>query len=104
MGVKPATISKDTVVSEAVASEMSRGLYEKTKSRYCVATTGEAGPESATGKEVGTVIYSIRKDGEEVLKESRMYKGDRTTIQYRSSKYILAGILLHELGEENGRE
>ena len=104
LGVKPATISKDTVVSEAVASEMSLGLYEKTKSRYCVATTGEAGPESATGKEVGTVIYSIRKDGEEVLKESRMYKGDRTTIQYRSSKYILARILLHELGEENGRE
>lgn len=104
LGVKLATISKDTVVSESVASEMSRGLYEKTKSRYCVATTGEAGPESATGKEVGTVIYSIRKDGEEVLKESRMYKGDRTTIQYRSSKYILARILLHELGEENGRE
>ena len=104
LGVKPATISKDTVVSEAVASEMSLGLYEKTKSRYCVATTGEAGPESATGKEVGTVIYSIRKDGEEVLKESRMYKGDRTTIQDRSSKYILARILLHELGEENGRE
>ena len=104
LGVKLATISKDTVVSEAVASEMSRGLYEKTKSRYCVATTGEAGPESATGKEVGTVIYSIRKDGVEVLKEGRMYKGDRTTIQYRSSKYILARILLHELGEENGRE
>ena len=104
LGVNSDTISKNTVVSEAVASEMSRGLFEKTKSTYCVATTGEAGPESATGKKVGTVIYSIRRDGEEVLRESRMYKGDRTTIQYRSSKYILARILLHELGEANGRE
>lgn len=104
LAVSPETIAKDTVVSEAVATEMSRGLYEKTKSRYCVATTGEAGPESATGKEVGTVIYSIRKDGEEVLRESRMFKGDRTTVQYRSSKYILARILLHEIGEGHGRK
>ncbi|MDY3119323.1 MAG: competence/damage-inducible protein A [Peptoniphilus sp.] len=104
LGVDPKTVADHTVVSEAVASEMSRGLYERTKSNYCISTTGEAGPESATGKDVGTVIYSIRKDGDEIFRESRVYKGDRTTIQYRSSKYILARIVLHELGEAHGRK
>ena len=83
---------------------MSAGLYNKTQSTYSVATTGEAGPEPSTDHEVGTVFYSIRKNGEEIMGGKRLFKGDRKTIQFRSSKFILASILLHELGENNGRK
>ena len=102
--VNPKTIETYSVVSEEVAKEMSEGLYHKTNSTYTVATTGEAGPKPSTNHEVGTVFYSIRKDGEEILGGKRLFKGDRKTIQYRSSKFILASILLHELGVHHGRK
>ncbi|MDD7362987.1 MAG: competence/damage-inducible protein A [Peptoniphilus sp.] len=102
--VDPDTIEAYSVVSKEVAEEMSRGLYDRTQSTYTVATTGEAGPVASTDHEVGTVYYSIRKNGEEILGGRRLFKGDRTTIQYRSSKYLLASILLHELGEAYGRK
>lgn len=104
LNVKPDTIEAHSVVSEEVAREMSDGLYANTRSTYSVATTGEAGPNPSTDHEVGTVFYSIRKNGEEILGGKQLFKGDRKIIQYRSSKFILASILLHELGENNGRK
>lgn len=104
LDVDPRTISDYGVVSKEVAESMSLGLYERTKSTYTVSTTGEAGPEASTHHPIGTVFYSIRKNGREILGGNRVFKGDRTTIQYRCSKFILASILLYELGEKHGRE
>lgn len=104
LDVSADTILDKGVVSSEVAAEMSRGLYARTKATFCISTTGEAGPDTTTDREAGTVCYSIRKNGREVDAEEKIFRGDRNTIQFRSAKNILATVLLQELGGEYGRE
>lgn len=61
LGVNPSTISKHTVVSKEVASEMSKGCQKLFKTDIAISTTGVSGPNKGEdGKEVGTIFYSIR--------------------------------------------
>ncbi len=61
-GVPAELIEQHTAVSEEVARAMAEGCRAKTGSSYAVSTTGEAGPESATGAPVGTVFLGIASE------------------------------------------
>jgi nicotinamide-nucleotide amidase len=59
LGVDPQMIAAHTAVSEEVACAMAEGSCKRTGSTHAVSVTGEAGPESASGAPVGTVIIAI---------------------------------------------
>ena len=60
LGVEKSLIEKFSVVSSEVAEEMARGIQQKYKTTYAVATTGNAGPTTdATDASVGTVFIAI---------------------------------------------
>lgn len=65
IGVNPATIDANGVVSEAVAEEMARGVAQVADSQVGVGVTGIAGPTGATAtKPVGMVCFGFCIDGE----------------------------------------
>ncbi len=77
LGVDPELIEKHTVVSEEVARAMAEGARARTCSTFALATTGEAGPESATGNPPGTVFIGFAgAKGSKALKIN--VPGDRT--------------------------
>ena len=55
LGVAPEMLRQHTAVSAEVAEQMAIGARTRTGATYAISTTGEAGPESATGAVVGTV-------------------------------------------------
>lgn len=62
--VKKSTIDKYNVVSEEVAYEMCKGLYDITDSEVCVSVTGVAGPSGGTELiPVGTVCFGFCING-----------------------------------------
>lgn len=70
LGVSEESIRLHTVVSEAVAQEMSKGCQNMFDTDIAVATTGVAGPnKDEFNNDVGIVYYSIRiKDKEKTYK------------------------------------
>lgn len=61
LGVSEETILEHTVVSAAVAQEMSRGCQQLFRTDISLSTTGVSGPNSDEfNNEVGTVFYSVR--------------------------------------------
>lgn len=61
LGVIPAIIAENTVVSEKVAVAMADGCQQLFGTDISLATTGVAGPSGDRyGTEIGTVFYSIR--------------------------------------------
>jgi nicotinamide-nucleotide amidase len=82
--VSPADVEKYTVVSEEVAAQMARGVQEAMGTTYGLSTTGEAGPDSATGAPVGTVYIGLaHPNGVEV--EKREFSGGRDAVRKRSA-------------------
>lgn len=63
LGVKAETIEKHTAESREVAIEMAEGLYNKTKSRICISSTGVAGPGNLGDIPAGTMWVGICVDG-----------------------------------------
>jgi nicotinamide-nucleotide amidase len=59
LGVDPGLIARHTAVSEEVAMAMAEGARLRTGASLAISTTGEAGPESATGAPVGTVFIGF---------------------------------------------
>lgn len=59
LGVDPTVLGGDGPVSAAVAAQMAQGIRERLDATYGVATTGEAGPESASGRPVGTAFVAV---------------------------------------------
>jgi len=56
LGIEAGVLALHTSVSEETAKAMAAGARARTGSTYAISVTGEAGPESATGAPVGTVI------------------------------------------------
>jgi nicotinamide-nucleotide amidase len=84
LGVHPADVEKYSVVSETVAAQMAHGVAQKMNATYGLSTTGEAGPDSATGAPVGTVYIGLaHPSGVEV--EKREFHGDRVAVRQRAS-------------------
>lgn len=60
LNVEEDLIKKHSVVSSQVAEAMARGIQQKYKTTYAIATTGNAGPTTdLTDKTVGTVFIAI---------------------------------------------
>ncbi|MCD1147000.1 competence/damage-inducible protein A [Peptoniphilus sp. KCTC 25270] len=87
--VNPEEIGEYSVVSQKVASSMSKGAYELSKADFVISTTGEAGPTTSSNESPGTVCYSIRCGGEEVANEKVHFLGNREEVRLRAAKYIL---------------
>jgi PncC family amidohydrolase len=84
LGVPAELIEQHTVVSPEVAAAMAEGVRRLTGADYAIATTGEAGPESASGAPVGTVYLALA--GPEGTKtEKREYFGSRDAKRRRAS-------------------
>ncbi len=89
LGVEAAMLSRHSAVSEEVAAAMADGARARTGSTFALAVTGEAGPESASGAPVGTVIIGLAAEGK--APESRRYNlfGDRHGIRARATTWAL---------------
>jgi PncC family amidohydrolase len=71
LGIDPALIAENTSVSEPVAIAMAENVRLRTGASFAISTTGEAGPESASGVPVGTVFVGFSAAG--VEPETRRY-------------------------------
>lgn len=64
LNVAPETIKKHSVVSAQVVAEMAKGIQEKFKTDFAIATTGNAGPtKEETEKKVGDIYIGIAYPG-----------------------------------------
>lgn len=77
------TIDKYTVVSEQVVNEMVYGLYNKTKSNVCIATSGYA-----SGENKGLVCFAIKLNNKVKL-FTQSFRGNRNLIRLRAVRRIL---------------
>jgi nicotinamide-nucleotide amidase len=72
LGVDAELIARHTAVSEEVAMAMAEGARQRTGAGFAISTTGEAGPESASGAPVGTVFVGFSAEG--CAPEARRYQ------------------------------
>lgn len=81
LGISADLIAAHTAVSEEVARAMALGARERSGSTYAISTTGEAGPQSASGAPVGTVYVGFA--GPDSVTEARRFNlpGDRSRIR-----------------------
>ncbi len=63
MGIAPDFIAKYTPYGPEMAEALARRVYEKTRSRMCIAVTGLAGPDGYQGREPGEYHISLLFDG-----------------------------------------
>jgi nicotinamide-nucleotide amidase len=80
LGVDPQLIARHTAVSEEVARAMAECARNRTGSTYAVSVTGEAGPESATGAPVGTVILAVATSSATDVRRVQL-PGDRARVR-----------------------
>lgn len=59
LGVDPEALGQHGPVCALVAQQMARGARDRLGATYGVSTTGEAGPDSASGQPVGTVFVAV---------------------------------------------
>jgi len=89
LGVDPRLLASHTAVSEECANAMASGARARTGSTFAVSVTGEAGPGSATGAPVGTVIVSIAGPDSEPQAKRYLLFGDRNGIRARAAQWAL---------------
>lgn len=77
------TINKYDVVSEPVVREMVLGLYDKTSSNVCIATSGYASGENA-----GKVCFAI-KINNKLITYTKSFRGNRNLVRLRAVRTIL---------------
>ena len=81
LGVDPSLIAAHTAVSEQVACAMAEGARQRTGSTYAISITGEAGPESASGAPVGTVILAVAGPDRTMEVRRLQLPGDRARVR-----------------------
>ena len=80
LGVDAALLDRVGPVDSEVAAAMARGARRALSATYGLATTGEAGPDSASGQQVGTVHLAVSGPaGDEVA--SLVVDGDRAAVR-----------------------
>ena len=83
------TIEDDGVVSESVAIEMARGVRQLCGADWALATTGEAGPNAASGRPVGTVCIGLcGPEGVEITARHELF-GSRDGIKKRGALWAI---------------
>ena len=84
LGVSREIISTRGVVNTETAAAMAEGVRRLTGATIGLSTTGEAGPESASGAPVGTVFIGLCDDAGTHTFERR-FNGDRDAIRRRAA-------------------
>src|ERR1051326_3860668 len=92
LGIDRGLIERCTAVSAEVAQAMAEQARARTGASYAVSTTGEAGPESASGAPVGTVYVGFT--GPDRAAEARKLNlpGDRARIRMFAAQAALASL------------
>ncbi len=81
LGIHPELIARHTAVSEEVARAMAQCAQLRAGATYAISTTGEAGPESATGVPVGTVYVGFAGPNDTAAGRKFNLPGDRARIR-----------------------
>ncbi len=84
LGVSRDLITEKGVVSAETAIAMAEGVRKISGATYGLSTTGEAGPQSQSGADVGTVFIGIA-DANGSRAVERHFSGDRDAIRRRAS-------------------
>jgi len=93
LNVKNTIFTLYGAVSKECVIEMARGLFNKTKSDYCVSISGIAGPNGGSDdKPVGTVYMAILYN-DKINTFRFNIKGNRQKIQKKAVKLALQKIL-----------
>jgi nicotinamide-nucleotide amidase len=94
LGVDPGILALHTAVSAEAAQAMAEQTRSRTGASYAISTTGEAGPESASGAPVGTVYIGVA--GPDGAGETRKLNlpGDRSRIRMFASQAALDALRL----------
>ena len=89
LGVSPATVERETVVSAAVAEEMARGAAERLSTDVALSVTGVAGPPSPDDPApCGTVWFGLfAPDG--VRSTVRRFPGGRAAVRRAAARFVL---------------
>jgi nicotinamide-nucleotide amidase len=102
LGVDADLLARVGPVHATVAEQMATGACRLLGASYSVATTGEAGPESASGQPVGTVLVAVA--GPDGIRHAAMAAvGDRWAVRKAATEAALA-MLEQSLGRSSGRE
>lgn len=89
LGVEPELLAAHTAVSEQVAIAMAEGARTRTGSTFAISITGEAGPESASGQPVGTVIIGFSAPDAESEARKYLLFGGRDGVRARAAQWAL---------------
>lgn len=96
LGVKPETIARCNLTSEAVAGEMARGALRNSQANMAIANTGVTDgtdPAIAPGTQCFAWFFA-RQDGraEKLFTETRRFSGERNAIREQAAVYALTQI------------
>jgi nicotinamide-nucleotide amidase len=89
LGVDRDLIDARTSVSEEVARALADAARKRTGSTYAVSVTGEAGPQSASGAPVGTVIIAVACPDRETETRRLQLPGDRSRVRIFAAQAAL---------------
>jgi PncC family amidohydrolase len=93
LGLDPAQIGLDGVVSTATAEAMARGALERSGADLAVAVTGYAGPAVDPGEEApGRVAFGWARKGRTETAEQR-FPGSRDEVRYAAAARAFRGAL-----------
>jgi nicotinamide-nucleotide amidase len=85
LGVEAAAIERHGAVSPEVAAAMAAGARKVTGADFALSTTGEAGPESGSGRPVGTVFVGLADPGGGApLVQEYSFRADREAFKQRT--------------------
>lgn len=81
LGVDRTLLGERGAVNVEVANQMSRGARVRLGSTFGISTTGEAGPYSQSGAEVGKVFISV-STAENEFETEFQFEGERSDIRW----------------------
>jgi nicotinamide-nucleotide amidase len=106
LGVDPHVLAAQGPVCVEVSAQMAQGVRSRLGATYAMSTTGEAGPESASGQPVGTVHVAVSGPSGTTTSQLDLLPGGREDIQsaaVEGALRLLAGILaLEKVGSQLG--
>jgi nicotinamide-nucleotide amidase len=103
LGVDAALLAERGAVDAEVARQLARGVRDRLRADWGLATTGVAGPQPQDGRRVGTVYVAVSPPGTGGVVAQRLrLPGDRAAIRAGSVRAVLA-LLRNELIDPRNR-
>lgn len=89
LGVPPQILESHGAISAEAAIAMAEGARQRLKTDYALSVTGVAGPDSAEGKPVGTILIGLSESKTPTRVFRLSLKGSREKIRIRAAKHAL---------------